>query len=294
MKLPSVPSPVIQLHSKLFSHKKVEIFVKREDLIHAEIMGNKWRKLKYNLEEARKLGKNRLVTFGGAYSNHIAATAAAAKLYGFRSKGIIRGDELSHNSNHTLQTASGNGMELEFVSREDFRRLKRAIPADQGADYWLPEGGTNSLALKGVSELVEEIAIEFDIVATPVGTGGTMVGLVKGLAGRSMVWGFSVLKGDFMQQEVRMLCEENAVPYSNYELFNDYHFGGYGKINQDLKGFMHSFKQEFGFLLDPVYTGKMFYGVWEKVENDQIAPATRLLLLHTGGLQGIAGYQNRT
>lgn len=284
---PVVPSPIVQLHHDVFQKKEIEVFVKREDLIHEEIMGNKWRKLKYNLEEAKKLKKKRLVTFGGAYSNHIAATAAAAALYGFESKGIIRGEELNASSNRTLRTAASKGMTLEFVSREQFRELKTSYPDMLPEDYLLPEGGTNAMALMGVAELIEEVDISFDVLVTPVGTGGTLVGLLAGLNGRSEVWGFSALKGEFIQEEIRKLCMANSLNHTNYKLFTNYHFGGYGKINQDLKGFMHTFKQEFDFLLDPVYTGKMFFGVWENVKNNQIAPGTRLLVLHTGGLQGI-------
>lgn len=284
---PVVPSPIIQLHHNDFQKKKIEVYVKREDLIHGEIMGNKWRKLKYNLEEAKKLKKKRLVTFGGAYSNHIAATAAAAELFDFESKGIIRGEELNVKSNRTLFTAASKGMALEFVSRERFRELKEDYSSLQPEEYLLPEGGTNRLALKGVAEVINEIDIPFDILVTPVGTGGTLAGLLQGLRGQSEVWGFSALKGEFMHEEIRRLCEVNNLTHNNYKLFTNYHFGGYGKINQDLKGFMHTFKREFDFLLDPIYTGKMFFGVWENIKNNQIAPETRLLVLHTGGLQGI-------
>ncbi|MDW3197260.1 MAG: pyridoxal-phosphate dependent enzyme [Cytophagales bacterium] len=284
---PVVPSPIVQLHHPDFENKHIEVFVKREDLIHPEIMGNKWRKLKYNLEAARKLGKKRLVTFGGAYSNHVAATAAAAELFDFESKAIIRGEELNSASNQTLRTAAEKGMSFEFVSREQFRQLKMAYQGLQPEDYLLPEGGTNALAVEGVAELIDEIDVAFDILVTPVGTGGTLAGLLKGLKGKGMVWGFSALKGVFIHDEIEKLCEMNYLTHRNYKLFTDYHFGGYGKINQDLKGFMHTFMQEFGFLLDPVYTGKMFFGVWENVKNNQIAPGTRLLVLHTGGLQGI-------
>ncbi len=284
---PVLPSPIIQLHHKVLENKEIEIFVKREDLIHKEIMGNKWRKLKYNLEAAQKLKKRRLVTFGGAYSNHIAATAAAAHLYGFESKGIIRGEELNAESNLTLKTAAAKGMSFEFVPREEFRTLKKTYTKLEHFDFLIPEGGTNDLALEGVAEIIKEIEMSFDIMVTPVGTGGTLVGLIKGLNGRSKIWGFSALKGEFIRDEIRQLRVKNKLPHSNYELFTNYHFGGYGKINQDLKRFIHTFKQEFNVLLDPVYTGKMFFGVWEKVKNDQIAPGTRLLVLHTGGLQGL-------
>lgn len=284
---PVVPSPIVQLHHDDFLKKGIEVFVKREDMIHEEVMGNKWRKLKYNLEAARKLKKKRLVTFGGAYSNHIAATAAAAAIYDFESKGIIRGEELNESSNRTLKTAASKGMTFEFVTRTQFRELKKVYPGLQSDDYLLPEGGTNELALKGVAEIITEIDRPFDLLVTPVGTGGTLVGLLKGLNGQASVWGFSALKGDFIKDEVQLLCDRFQIAENNYQLFTNYHFGGYGKINQDLKGFMHTFKQEFNFLLDPVYTGKMFFGVWEKIKNNQIAPGTRLLILHTGGLQGI-------
>ena len=178
-------------------------------------------------------------------------------------------------------------MDLQFVSRKQFRELKKEYKELQPDEYLLPEGGTNALALKGVAEIIDEIDMPFDILVTPVGTGGTLVGLLKGLKSQAEVWGFSALKGTFMHEEIQHLCEKYQLPYRNYKLFTDYHFGGYGKINQDLKGFMHTFKQEFNFLLDPVYTGKMFFGVWENVKNNQIAPGTRLLVLHTGGLQGI-------
>ena len=284
---PVVPSPIIKLHHDDFQKKQIEVFVKREDLIHEEIMGNKWRKLKYNLKEAERLKKKRLVTFGGAFSNHIAATAAAAKAFGFESRGIIRGDELNEQSNRTLRTAAKNGMALEFVSREKFREWKMNYPHIRPDEYLLPEGGTNALALKGVAEIMDEIDIPFDMLVTPVGTGGTLAGLLLGLKGKAEVWGFSALKGTFMHDVIRQLCEEHQIIHRNFKLFTNYHFGGYGKMNKDLRDFMNNFQEEFDFFLDPVYTGKMFFGVWEHVRNNQIAPGSCLLILHTGGLQGI-------
>ena len=256
-------------------------------------MGNKWRKLKYNLIEAKASGKNRIVTKGGAYSNHIAATAAAAKTYGFQSVGIIRGHELHPQSNQTLQEAQNNGMKLLFVDRNKFREISPAtFPLEEG-DYFLPEGGTNSLALKGAAEVIEEIDKPFDIICVPVGTGGTLCGLLMGLQGNSELWAFSSLKGDFMIAEIEKMCSAFKIPWRNYRLELDYHFGGYGKTSSSLITFINEFRDQFGLCLDPIYTGKMFYGVWDKVKNDQIAKGSRVLLLHTGGLQGINGFNAR-
>lgn len=267
--------------------------MKREDLIHPEIMGNKWRKLKYNLLEASATGKKRLITKGGAYSNHIAATAAAAKTYGFDSLGIIRGQELNTQSNLTLKTAHKNGMKLQFVDRAAYKEISEmTFPLDND-DFFIPEGGTNSLAIKGVSELIDEIDDSYNIIATSIGTGGTLCGLLKGLEGNYQIMGFSALKGDFMIKEIEHLRQEFNIPWKNYHLNLDYHFGGYGKVTHSLVAFINEFKAQFGISLDPIYTGKMFYGVWDKVKNDQIAKGSRILLLHTGGLQGVSGFNAR-
>ena len=293
MEWPKTPSPIQQLHADFLAKKNISVFVKREDLIHPEIMGNKWRKLKYNLHAAREQKKNTLVTFGGAYSNHIAAVAAASRIYGFKSIGYIRGEELHADSNPTLRKASKDGMDLRFLTRTNFRKLKNTYQSRNPDEYFLPEGGTNLKAIQGATEIISEIDIPFDILVTPVGTGGTMAGLVRGLAGAKHVWGVGALKGRFLQQEFDKTLQKYDIPHRNYTLFSDDHFGGYGKITPELIHFINIFKQEFGFLLDPLYTGKMFHSVWDKVKNDQIAKNSCLLLLHTGGLQGIAGYNAR-
>jgi len=273
--------------------KEIEVWVKREDLIHPEIMGNKWRKLKYNLLDARAKGKKTLITKGGAYSNHIAATAAAAKAYGFEALGIIRGQELLVDSNLTLKTANKNGMKLQFVDRASYKEISEITFHLEDGDFFIPEGGTNSLAIQGVSELVQEIDDFYDIIATSIGTGGTLCGLLKGLEGNCQILGFSSLKGDFMIKEIEHLRQEFNIPWKNYHLDLNYHFGGYGKVLTSLVAFINEFKAEFGISLDPIYTGKMFYGVWDKVKNDQIAKGSRILLLHTGGLQGASGFNAR-
>lgn len=294
MNLPLTPSPIIQLHSDLFESKQIAVFVKRDDLIHPEIMGNKWRKLKYNLEEAKKKDKNTLITFGGAYSNHIAAVSAAGKTFGFKSIGIIRGDELSINANATLIKAHENGMELRFIDRLTYRKWsKGGYPHLKNNEYLLPEGGTNQLAIPGVEELIKEVSIDYDIITVPIGTGGTFAGVLKGVENNKQVWGFSSLKGKFVHGEIEKLLIENEIDRRSYSIFTNYHFGGYAKYNQELMQFIHTFKQEFGFSLDPIYTGKMFFGVWDKIKNDEIAVQSKILLIHTGGLQGIAGFNGR-
>ncbi|MBV6645998.1 MAG: pyridoxal-phosphate dependent enzyme [Cyclobacteriaceae bacterium] len=290
------PTPVQEISSELFLSKGVQVFVKREDLIHPEIMGNKWRKLKYNLLEAQSNKVRTLVTFGGAYSNHIAATAAAANEYGFRSIGIIRGDELGPSSNPTLEKAQQNGMMLLFVSRADFRKMKVGeipLPVEDRNYYVLPEGGTNELAINGVAEITEEITEDFDIITTPVGTGGTLAGLVKGMAGDKFVLGFSAVKGQFIVEEVADLLKNNRIPWGNYKVETQFHFGGYGKFDDTLIDFMGNFYHENNLVLEPIYTGKMFFGVWEMIKNEQIASGNKILMLHTGGLQGVLGFNER-
>ncbi len=294
MEEPQTPSPIIRIDHELFRDKGVEVWVKRDDLIHPQIMGNKWRKLKYNLLHAKEMGKNTLFTYGGAFSNHLAAVAAAAKLYGFEAVGIVRGDELNANSNATLKFAASQGMSLQFVSREDYRKLKKQQRADADENaYILPEGGTNQLAVKGVAELVDEITQDFDVIIAPIGTGGTLVGIVQGLKGTKQVIGISSLKGRFVLSEVDDLCRELHVPFHNYEILTEYHFGGYGRFDQDLIGFINIFRRSFGFLIDPIYTGKMFFGVFEEIAKGSFQRGTRLIVIHTGGLQGIEGFNAR-
>ncbi|MEP0986410.1 pyridoxal-phosphate dependent enzyme [Ekhidna sp.] len=290
----NLPTPIEELNHPLLEEKKIKLFVKRDDLIHPEIMGNKWRKLKYNLLKMKEEGKEAIVTMGGAFSNHIAATAAAAKEYGFNAVGIIRGNELGINSNHTLKLAHEKGMQLEFVDRETFRSCREdsSIIQSQFPDhYFLPEGGTNELAIKGCEEIFTEIQQKFDVIVTPVGTGGTFAGLVK--ATTQMVMGVSALKGNFITSEIRSLLAKHYIINSNYEIISDYHFGGYGKIKPELIDFINWFKENFGILLDPIYTGKCFFAVWDMIKTDKFEKNLEIVLLHTGGLQGISGFNRK-
>ncbi len=267
----------------------VELFIKREDVLHEEISGNKFRKLKYNLLAAKEEGKKRLLTFGGAYSNHIAAVAAAGKHFGFETVGIIRGDELLQKflENPTLRKAHEDGMLFEFVSREQFRNKYDALflnglKATYGDYYLIPEGGTNHLAVKGCGEILNTEDEMFDIICCAVGTGGTVSGLINASRPHQTVLGFPALKGDFLTEEIKVYAENDR-----WKLITDYHFGGYAKINNELKQFMQYFFNENLISLDPVYTSKMVFGVFDLITKGYFAKGTKVLMIHTGGLQGL-------
>lgn len=291
-----LPSPTQELIHPILDEKGIQLFVKRDDLVHEEIMGNKWRKLKYNLEEATTLQKKSILTFGGAFSNHIYATAAAGLEFGFKTIGIIRGDELHSESNETLRFASDKGMELHFVDRATYRRYREnheSIASSYPDSYILPEGGTNELAIKGCKEIVREIPTDFDIIALPVGTGGTFSGVLAGVNSRQHVVGVSSLKGVFMENEVRRLLTRYQINNPNYQLETGFHFGGYGKTTGQLIDFINWFKEEFSISLDPIYTGKCFFAVWDMINNDKFEKNIKIVLLHTGGLQGILGINRK-
>lgn len=291
-----IPSPVVQIHDPFFQKKKVTVWVKRDDLIHPLIMGNKWRKLKYNLLHARENGFEGIITMGGAFSNHIAATASACRENGLKSIGLIRGDELNETSNKTLRQAVSHGMELRFVSRATYRNTKlnfEEYVSGCPAYFGIPEGGTNNFAIKGCAEIVQELEIPYHYLITPVGTGGTMAGLLKGLRGEKKLLGISVLKGEFVKNDFAQLIQENKIPYKNYQLFTNFHFGGYGKVNPELIELINRTKSDFDLSLDPIYTGKMYFGIKALIEKDLFAPGSDIVILHTGGLQGIDGFNEK-
>lgn len=291
--MPILPSPIQQLFDPLFEEKGVKVYVKREDLIHPLIMGNKWRKLKYNLKTANEQCFDTLVTLGGAFSNHIFATAAAAKEQNLKSIGLIRGDELNTNSNPTLKSAADHEMELKFFTRsayEDIRKNPGCIHKQYPKAYFIPEGGTNALAIQGVVELVHEIDIDYQFICVPIGTGGTMSGLLKGIESQKKVLGFSSLKGKFIHSMIKSLLRENQILNENYQIFDNYHSGGYAKVTEKLIDFINSFSKKHQILLDPIYTGKMFYGVMDLIKQDFFKFNHNIILVHTGGIQGIEGY----
>tara|TARA_R110002050_G_scaffold120755_8_gene238903 strand:+ start:1012 stop:1860 length:849 start_codon:yes stop_codon:yes gene_type:complete len=267
------------------------VVVKREDLIHTFISGNKYRKLKYNLLKAREINSSALLTFGGAFSNHIAAVAFAGKKYGFNTVGIIRGEELEHKSelNPTLAFAKSCGMKFKFISREAYRtktnlEFINQLKIEFGTFYLIPEGGTNELAIKGCEEILLPEDADFDYVCCAVGTGGTISGIINASNKYQKILGFPGLKGDFLQQDIRKFANQD-----NWKLITDYHFGGYGKIKPELISFINKFRRDNNIPLDPIYTGKMMYGIFDLIEKEFFPPNSKILVIHTGGLQGIAG-----
>lgn len=269
----------------------ISVQIKREDLIHPFVSGNKFRKLKYNLLQAKTENHDTLLTFGGAFSNHIAAVAFAGKEKGFKTIGIIRGDELAGKvaENPTLSFAQNCGMQLEFISREEYR-LKSEVSFIEnlkqkfGSLYLIPEGGTNDLAIKGCQEILTPEDADFDYICCSIGTGGTISGIINSVLPHQKVLGFPALKGDFLKEEI---C--NFVQNENWELITDYHFGGYGKVNEALIQFINQFYTENQIPLDPIYTGKMVFGVIDLIQKNYFPAKSKILLIHTGGIQGIQG-----
>jgi len=284
-----------QVYLPLLAEKKVSLFIKREDKIHPLISGNKFRKLKYNLKKAKIAQYTTVLTFGGAFSNHILATACAAHENELKSIGIIRGEELTYKwmDNPTLSKARELGMVLKFVSRSDYRNKHshgfiEKLKSEYGHFYLLPEGGTNDLAIKGCEEILREDDKDFDVVCCSVGTGGTLAGIINSVSLHQKVLGFPALKGDFLMKDI-----SNFVANDQWELQMDYHFGGYGKVSTQLINFINDFKKVTQIPLDPIYTGKMLFGILDLVKKNTFKPGTKLLAIHTGGLQGIAGMNEK-
>jgi len=283
---------IIELKSQIFEQFKVRIFIKREDQNHPLVSGNKWWKLKYNLKKAIESGSKVLLTFGGAYSNHIYATAAAANEMGLKSIGIIRGEEM-FPLNPTLAFAKTNGMQLHYVARDVYRYKYDAFFLNQLRDqfgdfYLIPEGGTNEWAVKGCAELACQIneEIHFDYLCLPVGTGGTIAGIAEGLDASKKILGFPSLKGaSFLASEIQKLTSKQ-----NWQLIYDYHFGGYAKVPSELMDFMIQFEREHKVPLEPIYTAKMMFGVIDLISQGFFASGSSVLILHTGGLQGRSGF----
>ena len=289
-----------QIFLPFLEEKKVELYIKREDKIHPFVSGNKFRKLKYNILEAKKQQQETLLTFGGAFSNHILATAVAGNLAGLKTIGVIRGEELADDlqktfdTNSTLKQAHENGMEFHFVSRADYREKATTAFIDLLKDafgdfYLIPEGGTNDLAIKGCEEILSEDDAKFDAICVAVGTGGTISGLINAAKIHQKVIGYPALKGDFLQQEIERLTTKRE----NWSLLNEYHFGGYAKYNETLISFINQFYKATNIPLDPIYTGKMLFGIADVIKKNYFSENSKILIIHTGGLQGIEGVNQK-
>jgi 1-aminocyclopropane-1-carboxylate deaminase len=282
-------------------YKKIlsNLLVKREDLNHPQLSGNKWHKLKYNVIEAKKRGYDKILTFGGAYSNHIYAVAAAGEIFEFDTIGIIRGEE-HLPLNPTLMFAESKGMNIHYMDRNSYREKNspenlKKLKKTFGKFYLIPEGGTNKLAVKGASEIISGTNESFDYICCACGTGGTLAGLITGLNGNKNALGFSVLKGgNFLIQEVeRLVYETTGKKYNNWNINPDYHFGGYAKIDLNLIGFVERFQKINDILVEPIYTGKLLYGIYDFIFKGFFKKGQTILVIHTGGLQGLEGMNNR-
>ncbi|MCU4421735.1 pyridoxal-phosphate dependent enzyme [Acinetobacter lwoffii] len=276
----NIPDQQISFHD-------ITLIIRRLDLVHPQISGNKFFKLKYNFLEAKRQGYQHILSFGGAYSNHLAATAFAAQQFGFKSVGVIRGEELADRPlNPTLATAQQFGMKLHFVSRDEYRRKQRPEYLAELArhfpeHYVIPEGGTNALAIQGCQEILKDSDAQFDVICCAVGTGGTISGLIEASHAHQQILGFSALKGSFLKDEVAQLTKK-----TNWNILDDYCCGGYAKTSAALVQFIRDFEAEFSILLEQVYTAKMLMGIFDLIEKNYFPARSKLLVIHSGGLQG--------
>ena len=261
------------------------------------IQGNKWLKLRPNLIAAKAKGINKLLTFGGCYSNHIYATAAAGKRFGFETIGIIRGPEPENYSN-TLNFAKKAGMQLQFINRQQYRSKNdpefiEELSRTYQPVYIIPEGGSNNLAVESCAQYIQNISPEYDVIGCSCGTGGTIAGFIKGLNNSRNIIGFPALKGgDFLYQEIQsfLKLKDNKQQFDNWTLKTDYHFGGYAKCNSQLKDFIVNFYERHNIPLEPVYTGKMMFGLFDLIQKGHFKKDSHILAIHSGGLQGLDGF----
>src|SRR5579875_612524 len=286
--VPRVPSPVQEVRDDELARAGVRLWLKRDDLIHAELPGNKWRKLKYNLAAAAGQQSRCLLTFGGAYSNHIRATAAAGYYGGFATVGVIRGEQ--HDPlNWSLRYAASRGMRLRYLDRAAYRRraspdLIAGLRAELGDFYLLPEGGSNDLAVHGCAEIPAEIGTDFDVICCPCGTGGTLAGIAAGLGPGQRAVGFSALRGaSSLDGEVAELQRRTfGHATGNWTINHDFHFGGFARRPQELDAFIAGFRTRHGITLEWVYVAKMLCGICALAEAGTFAPGTRIVAVVTG------------
>ena len=291
----SQEAEIVEIDLDFLNLRHGKIAMLREDQLMDSISGNKLRKLLPNLQKASENGLNKILTFGGAYSNHIAATAAAGRLFNFETIGVIRGQELADkvDSNPTLSQARSNGMHFKFVERETYRRRSdpeflAELNREYGPCLLVPEGGTNEDAINGVARMAGKIPEKFNVICTAIGTGGTMAGILSGVHSGQEVWGFSALKGVDHKAWLQAFG-----PGINRRILDQYHFGGYAKTSSQLIKFINKFKAETGIPLDPLYTGKMIYGLVDQLRSKPKILNQNILAIHTGGLQGILGHNAR-
>jgi 1-aminocyclopropane-1-carboxylate deaminase/D-cysteine desulfhydrase-like pyridoxal-dependent ACC family enzyme len=296
----NLPSPLQLLDDDRVKRKNIKLYVKRDDLIHPSVGGNKFRKMKYNLLKMNELGFKKMITFGGAFSNHIYSVAAIGKILNIKTIGIIRGERSTPLSS-TLAFAENSGMQLFFYSREIFKN-KTSVYEDLKLEfydaYWLPEGGSNALAVEGCKEIVPEVNTQLgfkpEYYCVACGTGGTLAGIARAIDESEKLIGFSILKNENLVKDINALINthsvQNVLLSKNISIINEYHFGGYAKWQPELIHFINDFKRKHDIALDPIYTGKMFYGLFDLIDKDYFPTESVIVAVHTGGLQGIEGF----
>lgn len=285
-------SPVQELNFDLFKDKGVRVFIKRDDLIHPVIEGNKFRKLKYNLEKITSGQYQTIETFGGAYSNHLLAVSQAGKLINIATRGYIN-SKYADPENPTLKACRSNGMELVFLDKAGFKTQSETPASSEQYVFTLPEGGSNDLALKGSGEIVEEIITqlpETTHIISPLGTGGMIAGMVISMPGSIRLIAAPVLKMDAL---IHLQNNFSSIDFNDLEIWDEYHFGGYAKINPELIFFIQDWYTKTGIVIDPIYNGKALYGLFEKIEQGHFPDGSEIVYVHTGGSQGILGMNER-
>jgi len=291
--------PLQEVKTQMLLDAGIKLYLKRTDLIHPDISGNKWYKLKYNIIEAEKQGHTKVLTFGGAFSNHIYATASAGKIFGFKTIGVIRGEEYA-GLNPTLKHAVECGMHLHYMNREDYRLKTTSTIINKlknlyGEFYLVPEGGSNTLGVKGSAEILSPSDSNFDYICTPCGSGGTLAGIITSLTGKNKALGFAVLKnGGFLNDIVNKLIKDySGKELINWNIITDYHFGGYAKFSDELINFIRWFYKETEIPIEPIYSGKMFFGIFDLIKKNYFKKGQQILAIHTGGLQGLMGIESK-
>lgn len=299
----NTPTPLQETNYAALEKHNIKLYVKRDDLIDAEISGNKWRKLNLNIEQARHKKHDTLLTFGGAHSNHIAATAAAAARFGMKSIGIIRGED-ANPENPTLKHARKRGMKLQFVSRSDFKVLQEWDSRDRLKDwhghfYLIPQGGANYYGVQGCQDIISELDFVPDRIFVACGTATTLSGMAMANKGKAEIYGVSVLKGGgfllkALEENLRRVYQDTETERfirKKIHLLLPYHFGGYAKTTDELIEFMQKFTAETGIKLDPVYTAKTAFAMSDLAGKLNVHKPEKWVLIHTGGLQGIAAME---
>lgn len=295
-KLDFPESPIQQIRAPELDAAGVSLHIKRDDLLHPTIQGNKWRKLKYNLKAMKQAQKSALLTFAGPFSNHLYATAMACKQFGIQGSAIIRGPQLDQN-NPTIRFANACDITLHAVSRQEYRlrndpdylaQLQHRFPDT----FIVPEGGSNQYALQGCQELAQSLP-ESNFVCCAVGSGGTLAGMLDGLSSDCQLLGISVLKGaQYLNNEVQRL-NPHAAQHTNWQILHDYHDGGYGKFSASLWQFCLRMRKQHALPLEPIYTGKLMYALWQLIAHGYFPRGSHVIAIHSGGLQGLDGLRYR-